>query len=237
LPQGLRKKYFESFQDLGKILTKINPNDKKSLQNNKKNVEKYFSIEFQKGSLTSLRLVLDYILKPEIDDEVIRIKHISKFTCSSQDCTGLRVFLKSKFLKARYSPYIEHELRKEVMTLQEVVNDYFDYSQTCRFCKKTLKCTRSDITNPLVLLIDITKVTINDIHSEIFFNSVSYTINAVSYYNNDTKHFTALLKIDNKMYSYDGMTDEGKLSEVAQENFEVTYSSTLIAQMLWYIKK
>jgi hypothetical protein len=39
------------------------------------------------------------------------------------------------------------------------------------------------------------------------------------------------------MYSYDGMTDEGKLSEVAQENFEVTYSATLIAQMLWYIKK
>ena len=47
-----------------------------------------------------------------------------------------------------------------------------------------------------------------------------------------------MLKIDNKMYLYDGMTDEGKLSEVAQESFGVTYnSSSSKARMLWYIKK
>ena len=141
-------------------------------------------------------------------------------------------------MKPRYPAYIEHELDKKSMTLQEVVNDYFDYSHKCRYCEVNSKATRSECINPLVLLIDITKVTINHIDSEIFFISASYTINAVSYYNNHMQHFTVMLKIDNKMYLYDGMTDEGKLSEVAQESFELTHSnSTFIANMFWYIKK
>ena len=237
LPQGLRENYFQSFHVLGEILTKINTSRKDSLQKLKGKVEKYFRPEFLEGSPTSIRLILDYVLKREIDDGVIRIRHRRTLTCDTQDCKGQRVFLKSN-LNPRYSAYVEHEPNEELMTLQEVVNDYFEYSHRCRCCKVNSKATRSECINPLVLLIDITKVTIKDIDSEISFNSASYTINAVSYYNNDTQHFTAMLKIDNKMYLYDGMTDEGKLSEVAQESFELTHSnSTFIANMLWYIEK
>lgn len=236
LPQGLREDYFKSFGDLGKILTKIDTSNKDSLEKRKKFLINHFAEEFATGLHTSLRLVLDYVLKHEIDG-VIRIRHASTSTCSTKDCSGLRLFLKSNS-KLRYTPYIEHKLNKELMTLQEVLNDYYDDSVTCRFCEKNLNITRSKIRNPLVLLIDITNVTINDIDSEISFNSVSYTIYAVSYYYIDTFHFTAMLKINNKMYYYDGMSDEGKLSEVAQENFELTYkNSTLKANMLWYIKK
>ena len=88
LPQGLRENYFNSFDHLGKILTNINPNNKGSLQKKKRDLAKYFAEGFLLGLHTSLRLVLDYVLKHEIDDEVIRIKHLITLTCDTQDCDG-----------------------------------------------------------------------------------------------------------------------------------------------------
>ena len=109
----------------------------------------------------------------------------------------------------------------------------------CNTCLQPLSISRTFDGHPSMLSISIAGM-MTKIDKEILFESVRYSIFAVGY--RGAMHFISLIRLQNEIFEYDGMIQDGLLRLVGNSidllTNEIIYTSNrkMKAVLIWYTK-
>lgn len=131
----------------------------------------------------------------------------------------------------------ERKKDKVIKNVNELIQDYFHPSGKCRVCGNPKKFIVECENPPLIIAVDPASSTnFLPAMENISVLGNAYTLFAVAY-NKEDNHFIALIKFDGKILKYDGLTDDGRLSNYDNDKFSSYLENTKVKAVLYWYRR
>ena len=219
LPAIMQQRYLSSLAGFCDVLSNMKLQDSKSIRAGKnKLMQRMFEIkgtnevfEFEVNVIKDIELVLQHVIKEDSGpiDDVIRMKYSIEKSCvngcpciDKSKLRGLGI-MQSTFLGLKIGDkYVENNV-------PEIVNNLWHRrAQFCEKCSEMLSITRNFINVPWIVVITLSysNCSINDRKQ---IGEEPYRLFSVSYRSKeeDDGHYIALIRLNNCIYLYDGISN------------------------------
>ena len=245
LSKDEKRKFVSSWGLFGEIFLGINVLSTDSVADGKSRMLPFFwrNPTFQPGTFYSLETVYEHITNLiDGDDDIVRIKYDVTKICNEVGCPGI---ISTRHLNtSRQLSYFESFRANDDLpddhSVEALMSNYWDRRlDKCRTCSQPLTIFRTFDGHPSLLTVRIARMMCS-IDKEILYEGVIYSIFAVGY--RGGMHFIALIKLQNEIFEYDGMVQDGLLRHVGN-NVELftniihqTTSTEMKAMIIWYLR-
>lgn len=203
----------------------------------------FVCLDFVPSVFYSLETVYEYITNLiECDDDIVRIKYNVTKICNSVGCSGIlsnRHVNTSRRLSIFESGRANDNLPDDESVEALMYNYWERRIDTCKTCLQPLDVFRTFEGHPSMLCLSVAGMTTR-IDKEILYEGAHYHIFAVGY--RGAMHFIAWIRLQNEIFEYDGMIQNGLLRRVGS-NPEIltneiidTKNRQMKAVVLWYTR-
>jgi hypothetical protein len=238
----------KSWGVFGEILSTIDPRSAGSVASAKEIVMPLFftgsSDSFHEGEFSSLTLVYEFLCELIVgNNDVIRIRYEVEKFCEKIECEEhqLSRYQTKKRELSHFESARKNDKEPDDTTVIELMENYWARRiHICPNCKVNLEVKRNFFANPLILAVSVAGMA-TEIDTILTFEGSTYDIFAVGYLG--IGHLIAFIKVENEIFEYDGMYDNGKLHLVGnsvdsfqKEILGLKHRRKMKANMIWYMK-
>jgi hypothetical protein len=243
-----KRKFVSSWGLFGEIFLDVNVSCTFSIAQGKSRMLPSFlgHGKFLLGTFYSLETVWEYITKLiciDVDEDIVRINYDVTKICQEVGCPGVvcdRLMNNTDRQLSYFESSQANDGLPNDMNVPELIFNYWARRiDMCKTCANPLAVFRTFNGHPAIITVSIAGMTTR-IDTNILYGEVQYSIFAVGY--RGDMHFIALIKLQNEIFEYDGMIQNGLLRRVgnATDNFgnEIhdTTNRTIKAVVIWYTK-